>query len=366
MTPVPSKTTVVVDTYGGTIAPAGIVAAAARMARTGVARVILIGDVPMLQDQLSLVPYDPMTLRLVPAPASYPRRAGDTLAQAEAARAALPVAMELLQEGEADVLVTASPTELVLEVARQRLQLLPGATAAAAAAVFPTMTRSSGDDPLALLLDVSGIRTTNPDDLVAFGVMGSTYARTVTGVAEPSVALLSTGVSPHDGPAEVVAAHQRLQQVEGLRFVGNLRAPDISRGFADVVVTDGLVGHTVRGLLEGLTTMTVEAARYAWKAKMTWRVGLRLLSQGVSMLRKVSEFREYGGAPVLGLSHLVLVASEDSGQVAFQNAIKLAARCHSRKLQEELARSLLALSPASRVPARPTSLPARVQEVGDA
>ena len=347
----PTRHTVVLDTYGGAVAPAGIVAAAARIARSGVARVILVGDVPVLHGYLSLLPYDPMTLRLVPAPVAYPAQAGDTQAQADAARVALPIAMELLRHGEADALITASPHELVHGLAAQHLPRLPGAPALAAAAVFPTMqgpqspSRAAGQDALSLLLDVSGQRTRNADDLVAFAVMGSTYARVVTGVAEPRVALLSTGILPEDGPPEVVAAHAILRQMPGLRFVGNVRAADLSRGHADVVVADGLLGHTVRGLLEGLTTMTVEAARYAWKTKVTWRVALRLLSEGVSLLRQVSEFADYGGAPTLGLQQLVLVANPESKEAAFENAMKLAVRCLHRDLQGELARATQALKP---------------------
>jgi glycerol-3-phosphate acyltransferase PlsX len=75
---------------------------------------------------------------------------------------------------------------------------------------------------------------------------------------------------------------------------------------------------------------------------MTWRVGLRLLSQGVGMLRKVSEFKDYGGAPLLGLRDLVLVASSESGEPAFENAIRLAATCHRRGLQGSLASAVSA------------------------
>ncbi len=339
------RITVVFDTYGGQAGPSEVVRAAARMSRQGVAHVLLVGDVALLQDQLGLIPYDPMTLRLVPGGAAFPRRPGDTLAQAEAARVGLPVALQLLREGEADALISASDPDLIRELAIAQLPLLPGARSLAAAAVVPTMPRPGAEEPLALLLDVSGRRTTSADDLVQFAVMGASYARSVSAVAEPAVALLSTGPGPQDGPPEVVEAHRRLKSMGGLKFVGNIRATDLSRGLADVVVADGLVGHTVHGLLEGLTDMTVEAARYAWKAKMTWRVGLRLLSQGVGMLRKVSEFKDYGGAPLLGLQHLVLVAAADSREPAFENALRLAAKCHIRGLQRELTATMAQMLP---------------------
>lgn len=350
------KPSIVIDASCGAAAPGGIVAAAARMARLGVARVVLVGDLPTLQSQLNLVPYNPMTLRLVGAQVPPVRGLTDARSQAALARAVLPVAMALLSDGEADALITAAPQDIVYELAQHHLRRLPGCDTLASAAVFPTVARTSRKDPLALLLDVSGQRTRSADDLVAFARLGSTYSRVVTGVAQPSVALLSTGLDPQDGPADVVQAHARLRVLTGLHFVGNVRAVDLSRGLADVVVADGLQGHTVRGLLEGLATLTVEAARYAWKARLTWRIGLRLLARGVAMLRKVSEFREYGGAPVLGLAHLVLVTNPDAREVAFENALKLAARCLSRDLQGELAKAM-APAPPIEVVAAPARRP---------
>ncbi len=334
------RATVVIDTYGGDEAPSAWVQAAARISVSGAARVLLLGDAPTLQEQLGLVSYDPTSLRIVPVPIPYPRRPSDTLAKTEAARRALPVAFQMLADGEADALVSASPSSLVLELAQLLLEPLAEGVPVAAAAVIPTLPRSSGDDPFALLLDVSGRHSRSGDDLVAFARMGTAYARVVSRVAEPTVALLSTDLSASDGPPEVVAAHERLRGSTAVHFVGNVRAVDIPRGYADVVVTDGFTGHTVRGLLDGVTQMTVDAARYAWKAKIAWRIGLRLLSQGVRMLRKASEFREYGGAPLLGLSHLVLVASPDSSRASCENVIKLAAKCQQGGLIGEIARAL--------------------------
>jgi len=340
------RTTVVLDTCGGHAAPTAVVRAAARASRDGVASVLLVGDANVLQDQLSLLPYDPMYLRIVPAPVGAPRP-GDTRAWAQAAESALPVAMQLLVDGEADALISASPLPLVERLAETHLPMLPGALRLYSASVFPTVPRSEGRDPLALLLDVSGRRVHSAAELVQMAELGSTYARVVTGEPQPAVALLSTGPGAADGPAEVREAHAWLQRGVGLRFVGNVRPPDLARGYADVVVTDGLVGHAVRGMLEGLTTMAVEAAKYAWKTKVTWRLALRLLSQGVGMLRTVSEFQAYGGAPLLGLDHLVLVVHEDSAEQAFDNAIRLAARCHGRDLQGALRASAAASVAAS-------------------
>lgn len=332
--------TVIVDTYGGANAPQDALLAAALLSRSPGARLVLVGDVNELQRRLADVGYDPMRLRLVEAGEPYPAPGVDHFARSRAAEAALPAALRLLSRGEGDALVTASDERVVLRLARAHLQPLAPGVPVAAAAVFPTMPRGGNTDPLALLLDVSGDASPSTETLVGQARLGAVYARVVSGVRQPNVALLSTGLEASDGPPAVVAAHKALRALKELHFVGNLRAVDLPRGHADVVVTDGFTGHAVRGLLEGLTDLTVDAARYAWKTKVTWRIGLRLLSQGVGMLRKVSEFKEYGGAPVLGLNGLLLIAAPDSGEAAFANAVRLAAKCARRDLLGQLRQAM--------------------------
>lgn len=328
--------TIAIDAYGGGSAPDEVLRAAAAASLRSGPRIVLVGEMAAMQARLVETGYDPMRLRLVDGGAPFPRATGDDLARREAATAALPVAFGLLTSGEADALVSASPHDVVLQQAARHLPALVPGLPVAEAAVFPTMPRSSGDDPFALLLDVSGRRAAEPEMLVAWGRMGAVYARVVTGVRQPQVALLCTGLDAREGPPEVVAAHAGLREVAELRFVGNMRAVDIPRGYADVVVTDGFTGHAVRGLLEAVTDLTVEAARYAWKAKLSWRIGLRLLSKGVGQLKRVSDFQQYGGAPVLGLSHPVLIAAPESSEQAIHNAIRLAAKCVRRDLVGQL------------------------------
>ncbi len=332
----PDPATVLVDTCGGADAPLAAVRAAARLSRSGGPNVILVGDAADLQRRLADVGYEPMRLRLVDSGVPCPPPGADHIARQAATRASLPAALAILAAGEADALITASEPQVVLPVAREHLSPLAPDAPVAAAGVFPTMPRSSSADPLALLLDVSGEAAPTAEMLVGQARLGAIYSRVVTGVRQPQVALLSTGLEAEDGPPAVVAAHRALREMPEVRFVGNLRAIDLPRGYADVVITDGFTGHAVRGLLEGLTELTVDAARYAWKTKLTWRVGLRLLSQGVGMLRKVSEFKEYGGAPLLGLKGLVLVTAPDSDEAAFGNAIRLAAKCVRRDLIGQL------------------------------
>lgn len=340
-----AEPTLVIEATGGVDAPSSIVAAAAARSVQGKARLILVGDGQRLGAELARRSYDPMRLRIVDAGIRQPHATGDLLAQSEVARATLPICFELLRNGEADALVTAAPGHVVRSLAVASLRPIRPGAPVALASVVPTLPRSGHADPLALLLDVSGETAADAVALHAFATMGATYARLVTGIRQPTVALLSTGTDPTDGPPAVVDAHRSLRRAtsrSNFHFVGNVRAVDIPRGLADVVVVDGFAGFAVRSLLEGLTDLTVEAARYAWKARTTWRVGLRLLSDGVGQLQRVSEFRQYGGAPILGLEQLVLVAAPDAGEHALDNAIKLSLKCVRANLMTELASDLAA------------------------
>lgn len=323
--------------------------AAARRSLEGSDSLVVLGDARALAPALSRLRYEPMRLRLHDiGPCASVATHDEPGRLAQAARA-VPACLDLLEAGEVDALVTAAPGSVLLAEARRRTRAMHPAMPAALAAVVPTLPRAGTADPFALLLDAGGVPSPSDpiagaDALVGWAVAGAIYARVVSGVREPGVALLAADVTPELWPAPLAAAASRLRSLPPttLRPVGPVRAIDVPRGLADVIVADGAVGAAVRSLLEGITDLTVEAARYAWKARTTWRVGLRLLSDAVGQLQKVSEFRMYGGAPLLGLERLVLVASPHTGEEGMANALKLAAKCERAGLMAELRAGLYA------------------------
>jgi glycerol-3-phosphate acyltransferase PlsX len=319
---------VAVDATGAIPLLHRIARAAAHLSRDSDVGVILVGEAGPLQGLLDSLSYDPSRLRIEPLAPHGEEGAG------------LVRALTLAKAAQAHAVVTLAPPEMAVRLASAHLAMLPGVSRPPLAAVYPTAPRGPRKDPFALLLDVGARCETTSADLICYARLGATYARVITGLGAPTVALLSTGPNPQDGPPAVGAAHPVLAAMPDLRFVGNLRAVDLLRGRADVVVTDGFTGHTVAQLLASLTQLTVEAARFAWRERWTWRVGLRLLGRGVAMLRRVSEFDEYGGAPVLGLESMVIVSAPESGARAIENSIRLAARCVRSGLVSALAASV--------------------------
>ena len=253
----------------------------------------------------------------------------------------ISVAAQLVAEGEADALVTAGNTGAAILACARRFKLLPGVRRAALAAVYPTR-RAHGEkaDPFSLILDVGATVEASADDLVAFAVMGAAYAKVISQNPNPTVALLSNGTEALKGPASVVEAHQRLQSLPGLRFAGNVEGVDIPKGTVDVIVCDGFVGNVCLKMLEGVHDTVMELAQYAYKSKLRWRAGLAMLSSGIRRLKEVTDWEQYGGAPMLGFDRIFIKAHGRSRARAIANAGKVAAKAVGADLSHRIMEGL--------------------------
>jgi phosphate acyltransferase len=255
--------------------------------------------------------------------------------------ASVAVAAQLVADGEADALVTSGNTGAAILACARRFELIQGIRRAALAAVFPTRRQhGQKEDPFSLILDVGATVEASADDLVAFAVMGASYAKIISKNPEPSVALLSNGSEAQKGPPRVVEAHQKLRSMAGIRFIGNVEGVDIPKGTADVIVCDGFVGNVCLKMLEGLQETVLELAHYAYKSKLRWRAGLAMLSSGIRRLREVTDWQQYGGAPVLGFDRVLIKAHGRSKARAITNAGQVAAKAVAADLTRAISEGL--------------------------
>src|SRR5207244_1503697 len=119
---------------------------------------------------------------------------------------------------------------------------------------------------------------------------------------------------------------RRLQQLPTLNFVGNLEGNDLVRGRADVIVCEGLLGNVALKLIEGIAEVLGDITTAAAERRVTWRLGLRMLSRGIERLRRLTDYAQYGGSPILGFEHLLLKCHGRSNAHAIANAVKVAAK----------------------------------------
>jgi glycerol-3-phosphate acyltransferase PlsX len=334
--------TIALDAMGGDHAPEATVkgAAAISLAKKNI-RVVLVGDGERIAAILARTAHDDAHLAIHHASQVVEMAEKPREALAEKPDSSILAAAGLVARGEADALVSAGNTGASVLACARLFKLIPGVRRAALAAVYPTEIRHGNKkDPFSLLLDVGATLDCSAQDLVAFAVMGSAYAARISQNPKPRVALLSNGTEAGKGPREVAEAHQLLLAQADLNFIGNVEGVDIPRGTADVVVCSGYVGNVVLKMLEGVQATVLSLARYAYKRNILWKAGLIMLSGGIKRLKAVTDWQEYGGAPLLGFDKLFIKAHGRSGERAVANAIKVAARAVASGLVPEMSRTL--------------------------
>jgi glycerol-3-phosphate acyltransferase PlsX len=332
--------TIAVDAMGGDFAPEEAVKGVAQISIETDIDCVLVGDERQVQSILGTVPYNPEKIRLHHAPEHISMAEEPKAAVKQKRQASILVAAQLVSRGEADALVTAGNTGAAVLACAQSFRPIPGTRRAGLASVYPRQVEYPGQDQLALLLDVGATIRCEATELVQFALMGNAYARRISKVPSPRVALLNMGVEESKGGEALVEAYRRLRRASGINFVGNIEGHDLAKGKADVIVCEGFVGNVVLKMLEGLAELVVDLAGKAAQENWRWKLGLRVLESGFGKLRDLTDYAAYGGAPILGFEHLLIKSHGRSTARAVGNAVKVAAKAVRDGVTREIAASI--------------------------
>ncbi len=229
-------------------------------------------------------------------------------------------AVRAVGDGTVDAVVSAGNTGATLAAALLHVRRLPGVYRPAIAVVLPTRRR-----PL-VLIDAGANADARPEHLLQFAHMGTVFAEEILGIDDARVRLLSIGEEPEKGNQLTLEAHQLLLEHDGLRFEGNIEGRTLLEGEADVIVTDGFTGNVALKTVEGTIRSLLGAMRSDIRSSVRGRVGGALIGPATRVLRTRLDPETYGGAYLLGLKGLVVIAHGSSSRVAIANAIRLAAR----------------------------------------
>lgn len=236
--------------------------------------------------------------------------------------------------GRADAVVSAGSTGAMLAACTLHVKRLRGVHRPAIAVLLPLPGRP------VMLLDVGASVEARPEQLVQFAHMGAAFMEAVHGVERPRVGLLNIGEEAGKGRPEVVEAHGRLSSGAGIDFVGNVEGTALTAGAADVVVTDGYTGNVALKLMEGTARVVVGAIRDAVRAGAVSSVGGLLIRGRVAGLRREFDPDTTGGAILLGLRGVAVVAHGSSGPDGIANAVRLARRAVDERMIERTAEAL--------------------------
>ena len=299
---------VAVDAMGSDRGPAEIVAGALAARAAGVTPV-LFGPSALDAQGLELREA-PEVIAMHEKPAEAVRAKPDS---------SLVAAVRAVAEGDADAVVSAGNTGAMLAAGLLELRRLPGVMRPAIAVPIPSKRGPC------VLVDAGANADARPEHLVQFATMGAVFAEEILGVARPEVRLLSIGEEREKGNQLTLEAHELLAASE-LNFAGNTEGRDLLAGAADVVVTDGFTGNVALKTVEGTIRTLLESLRAEITATRRGRLGGLLIRPASRRLRHRLDPDTYGGAYLLGLRGLAVIAHGNSSRTAIDNAIRLAAR----------------------------------------
>jgi glycerol-3-phosphate acyltransferase PlsX len=313
---------VAVDAMGGDRGPAVVVEGAQQAASAGVQPVIF-GSAELDTGGLELV----ATTEIVGMD-EKPADAFRTKTDSSLVRAVKAVA-----DAEADAVVSAGNTGAMLAAGLVHLRRVSGVRRPAIAVPIPARKGPS------VLIDAGANADCRPEHLLQFATMGAVFAEEILGITRPQIRLLSIGEEPEKGNRLTLDAH-RLLAASDLDFRGNAEGRDILEGAADVLVTDGFTGNVALKSVEGTIRTLLDSLREEITASTAGTLGGFLIRPAARRLRKRLDPDTYGGAYLLGLRGLAVIAHGNSSPTAIANAIRLAARGVDRDVVGRLAARL--------------------------
>ena len=324
-------TRVAVDVLGGDRAPEEIVAGAVE-ARSETVQPVLFGPATI----------DPAGLELVETTQEIEMHEKPAEAVRAKPESSLVAACRSVGRGETAAVVSAGNTGAMLAASLLEIRRLRGVMRPAIAVVIPSVRGPS------VLIDAGANAESRPEHLLQFATMGAIFAEEILELPEPDVGLLSIGEEAAKGNQATQEAHRLLAESD-LRFKGNVESRWLLEGAADVVVTDGFTGNVSLKLLEGTILSVFDGLRAEIERTPRGKLGGLLIRPAARRLRARLDPEAHGGAYLLGLRGLVVIAHGNSSRVAIANAIRLAARGVEHGVVEKLGERLGHETPEDRV-----------------
>lgn len=247
----------------------------------------------------------------------------------------MAVGLKMLASGEGDAFVSAGSTGAVTVGASLFVKRIKGVKRAAIASVIPNAKGGY------LLVDIGANKECRPEMLTQFGVMGSVYMENIMGVKAPRVGMINIGTEDNKGLELQKLANEQLR-LAPINFIGNVEARELPLGGCDVAVCDGFTGNVVLKLTEGLGKWFGNELKDIFMEKASSKFGYLFVRDGVNGFRKKMDYKEHGGAPLMGIAKTVIKAHGSSDAKAFKNAIRQAKEYTERgviaRIEDSLAR----------------------------
>lgn len=317
---------IALDAMGGDYAPAtNIEGSIEAVKKNKSLSVILVGDQTELAGELGRRDYPHSQISARHASQRVGMDESPIVALRRKKDSSVRVAFELVKSGDADAVVSAGNSGVVLATALYVLGKIRGVDRPAIATVMPSLKGRF------VLIDAGANVDCKPNHMLQFAIMGEAYAKHIFNIKNPKIGLLGIGEEDIKGNELTREVFKYLRDLHK-NFIGNVEGKDIFAGEVDVVVCDGFVGNIALKISEGLAEAVTKMLKNEITKRTSGRIGYLFLKNAFRSFRKKTDYSEYGGAPLLGVNKPCIISHGRSTSRAIKNALRVAVELHQKNI----------------------------------
>lgn len=330
---------IAVDAMGGDHAPAVVVEGALLAAQDVDAELILVGDKLAVEQECLRIDGKLPRFSILNATQTVSMDESPSVALRKR-DSSMKVAFEMIKRGEAQAVVSAGNSGAMMAIGMLVIGTLPQVTRPAILAIVPGTSKGT------IIIDAGANVDCKPRQLLQFGIIGSVYAERGLGIVNPRVGVLSNGEEDSKGN-ELTRAASELLDSAPINYVGYVEGRDFFSGKVDVIVCDGFTGNVALKTMEGVASFASEILKSGFEKSWLSRLGYLLTRQSLRHAYRKLDYAEYGGARLLGLDGVAIVAHGGSTALAIKNAIRVASESVSQNVNGHISSALESMAQAA-------------------
>ena len=307
---------IAVDAMGGDHAPVEVIKGCIDALKLIPHEICLVGDEARIRGELAKYEYNKEQITIKHAPDIITFDEAPVRAIRTKKESSMVVGINMVKDGEAAIFISAGSSGALMAGGLFILGRIPGIDRPAIAATIP-MLKTGG---VALIVDAGANPECKPENLMQFAVMGDLYCKSVFDMESPRIGLANMGTEPGKGSGTLKTTYEMLE-ASSMEFVGNVEARDLQESVCDVIVCDGMVGNVLLKSLEGTAKTIMSIIQDKFTESVRSKMGAALLLPQIRQLKKMFDYSEYGGAPILGVRGAVVKMHGSSKANAVKNTI---------------------------------------------
>lgn len=322
---------VAVDAMGGDNAPVEIIKGAIEAANADKrVKIFLVGRKEVIQSELEKYTYDNNQVEIVHAEEVIETAEPPVMAIRRKKDSSIVKALYMVKDKTCDAFVSAGSTGAVLVGGQVIVGRIKGVERPPLAPLIPT------EKGAALLVDCGANVDARPSHLVQFAKMGSVYMENIMGIKNPKVGIVNIGAEEEKGNALVKETYPLLKNCPDINFIGSVEARDIPAGVADVIVCEAFVGNVILKMYEGVGATLIKKVKAGMMTSLRSKIGALLVKPALKKTLKAFDLEEYGGAPMLGLTGLIIKTHGSSKAVEIKNSVLQCITFKEQKINDKI------------------------------